>query len=242
MKMETILDKPVGELVADDYRTAAVFQKYHIDFCCKGGLSLAEACKRKNLDALAVEKEVKSLPSRSTDTGIDFRSWPADLLIDYIVKKHHRYVEQQLPVLQQFLQKIATVHGSRHPELLEIATHFNYMMLSLMSHMQHEEQVLFPYIQQMAATLQGVRPFVSPDFGEVHYPITRMRQEHSDEGERLELMRKLSDNYSLPEDACNTYRVAFQMLEEFEMQLHEHIHLENNLLFPWAEQTEQQLR
>ncbi|WP_178987269.1 iron-sulfur cluster repair di-iron protein [Winogradskyella schleiferi] len=233
-------EKEIGQYVADDFRTAAIFSKYKIDFCCNGNRTVAEACEKKGLDSSKIMDEINQVLNTKTGESIDYKSWPLDLLAEYIEKKHHRYVEDKIPVLRQFLDKLCRVHGERHPELFKINDLFTASAGELASHMKKEELILFPFIKKMVnAQLVNVE-LQSPQFGTVENPIALMMQEHDNEGERFRQIAELTDNYNPPADACNTYKVTFAMLEEFEKDLHLHIHLENNILFPAAVKLEQQ--
>lgn len=227
----------VGELVAEDYRTASIFKNHNIDFCCKGNRSINEVCNNTQLNPEQLIKELNQTTQSKNTTTTDFASWDNDLLIDYIEKKHHRYVEQKIPELKAFLNKVARVHGGRHPELIEIEQLFNDSAIELTQHMLKEEKVLFPYIRTMASNKQVDRPH----FGSVQNPINMMMHEHNNEGERFRKIAELSDNYTPPADSCTTYKVAFAMLKEFEEDLHMHIHLENNILFQKAIEEEKSL-
>jgi len=232
--MIDLKSKSVGEFVAEDYRTAAVFQKHGIDFCCKGGKTIDEVCESKKLAADELLAELSDVSKQSGNQNTDFQSWPLDLLADYIEKKHHRYIEAATPGLQQFLDKLCKVHGNHNPELFEIREQFNASAGELAMHMKKEELVLFPFIRKMATTKPGNEGGLHPGFGTVQNPIAMMKQEHDIEGERFRKMSALSDNYTPPSYACNTYKVAYSLLKEFEDDLHLHIHLENNILFPKA--------
>lgn len=225
-------NKTVGSYVAEDFRTAAVFSRYGIDFCCKGGRTLTEVCEKKKLNQGGLEQELERVLAQKSDNSIDFRMWPLDLLADYVQKTHHRYVEEKTPVLLQFLDKLCKVHGDRHPELFRIHELFVGCAQELAQHMKKEELMLFPFIRKMVdASITG-RPLDQPHFGTVQNPVAMMMHEHDGEGERFREIASLTDNYNPPADACNTYRVTFAMLKEFEEDLHKHIHLENNILFP----------
>lgn len=239
--MKTITDKTIGEFVAEDFRTAAVFSKYGIDFCCKGYKSINEVCQAKDLDENLVLEEIESISHSNGGDGINFKSWPLDLLIDYIEKTHHRYVEEKIPVLVQFLNKLSNVHGNRHPELFEIQKLFFESANDLTQHMKKEELILFPYIKRMVSVKNNHENLNEASFGTVLNPIQMMKHEHNNEGERFRKISELSNNYTPPQDACNTYKVTFAMLNEFEQDLHKHIHLENNILFPSAEDLENKL-
>ena len=230
-----VLEQPtIGEYVAKDFRTAAVFSKYGIDFCCKGNRTIEEASEKKNLDFVQIEKEITQLLETKSDGAIDFRSWPSDLLIDYIEKTHHRYVTEKSAVLLPFLDKLCKVHGHSHPELFEINELFIGCASELAQHMEKEEGVLFPFIKKMVEALRTGVPIEQPHFGTVENPIAMMKHEHENEGDRFVKIAELTNNYTPPSDACNTYKVTFAMLQEFEQDLHKHIHLENNILFPKA--------
>lgn len=233
-------EKEIGQFVADDFRTAAVFAKYKIDFCCNGNRSVDEACIKKGIDSSLLFAELDAVLNSKTDQSIDYKSWPLDLLAEYIEKKHHRYVEEKTPVLRQFLDKLCKVHGERHRELLEINALFIASTGELASHMKKEELILFPFIKKMVKAKMEDGAVESPQFGTVENPIAMMMQEHENEGERFRKIDELTNNYTPPADACNTYKVTFAMLQEFEQDLHLHIHLENNILFPEAVKLEKQ--
>ncbi|MEC7772127.1 MAG: iron-sulfur cluster repair di-iron protein [Bacteroidota bacterium] len=239
--MNDTLEKSIGQLVAEDYRTAQVFKAHKIDFCCKGNRTLTEVATKKGLNLEAISEELEAVRSNGQENLPDFKTWPLDLLIDYIEKTHHRYVEKQIPVLKQYLNKLCRVHGERHPELFDIFEQFNTSAGELSMHMKKEELVLFPYIRKMVAGPTGSEALEKPHFGSVSNPIQMMMEEHDNEGERFRTIAKLSNDYTPPEDACNTYRVAFSLLQEFEDDLHRHIHLENNILFPKSEKLEKTL-
>lgn len=233
-------EKEIGQYVADDFRTAAIFSKYKIDFCCNGNRTVVEACEKKGLDSSKLMDEINQILNAKTGESIDYNSWPLDLLAEYIEKKHHRYVEEKIPVIRQFLDKLCRVHGQRHPELHKINELFTASAGELASHMKKEELILFPFIKKMVKAKLENGAVQSPQFGTVENPISMMKDEHDNEGERFRQIAELTDNYNPPSDACNTYKVTFAMLDEFEKDLHLHIHLENNILFPEAIKLEQQ--
>lgn len=224
----------IGEIVVEDYRTASVFKKYKIDFCCNGGRSLEEACAVKNMDATKLLEELQSVNKTATSETIDFNSWDLDLLIDYIEKKHHRYVNENIPVLLQYLDKLCKVHGAQHPELFTIHNEFQECAGALTAHMKKEELILFPFIKKMVKSTLQHQGLDSPAFTTVENPIQMMLHEHDIEGERFRRIAAASNDYTPPADACNTYKVTFNLLKAFEEDLHNHIHLENNILFPKA--------
>lgn len=231
----------IGELVAKDYRTASVFKKYGIDFCCQGNRTINDACVAKKIDEKLVVSDLNSVINSKTESGTDYQSWPLDLLADYIEKKHHRYVEDKTQEIKPYLEKICRVHGGRHPELMEINEHFNATAGELAMHMKKEEFVLFPQIRKMEKAKHDNTSFESPNFGTIQNPIQMMMDEHTTEGDRFRKIEELTNNYTPPEDACNTFRVTYALLKEFEQDLHLHIHLENNILFPRAIEMEKEL-
>jgi regulator of cell morphogenesis and NO signaling len=231
----------IGELVAQDYRTAAVFKKYNIDFCCQGNRTLSDACESKKIDEKVVIAELNALLTSQSEGSTDYQNWPLDLLADYIERKHHRYVEEKTQEIIPYLDKIARVHGQRHPELLEINEHFKATAGELAMHMKKEELMIFPYIKKLVKAQEDNSQVVKPNFESVKYPIQAMMDDHTTEGERFRKIEALSNNYTPPEDGCATYRVTFALLKEFEQDLHLHIHLENNILFPKAIELEKLL-
>lgn len=233
-KMENLKNKTIGSFVAQDFRTAAVFTRYQIDFCCKGNRTLAEVCEKQEIDADVLLQNVYDVLQSEKGNTIDFNSWPLDLLVDYIEKTHHRYVEEKTTVLIQFLDKLCGVHGAGHPELFKINELFTAGAGELSQHMKKEELMLFPFIKRMVKTKEANGVLSQPSFGTVSNPIAMMMQEHDNEGERFREIAILTNNYTAPSDGCTTYKVTFAMLKEFEEDLHKHIHLENNILFPKA--------
>jgi regulator of cell morphogenesis and NO signaling len=231
----------IGELVAQDYRTAAVFKKYGIDFCCQGNRSISDACEKKGVITEKLVFELNAQLQLQTEQAIDFKSWPIDLLADYIEKKHHRYVEEKSGEIKFYLDKICLVHGDRHPELFEIKEHFFASAGELAVHMKKEELILFPYVRKMQKSKQESIKLEVPPFNSVQNPIQAMMNEHDTEGNRFRMIEALSNNYTPPQDACNTYKLTFALLKEFEQDLHLHIHLENNILFPKAIEMENEL-
>lgn len=231
----------IGELVAQDYRTASVFKKYGIDFCCQGNRTINEACEKKKLDSKQVINDLDDLAHSQASGAMDYQTWPLDLLADYIVKKHHRYIEEKTQEIKPYLDKICRVHGERHPELFEINEHFNATAGEMAMHMKKEELMLFPFIKKLEKAKQENIAIEKPHFGTVQNPIQMMMSEHDTEGNRFRKIEALSNHYTPPQDACNTYRVTFALLQEFEQDLHLHIHLENNILFPKAIELEKQL-
>ncbi len=230
--MNTITEKTIGEIVAQDYRSASVFKKYGIDFCCQGNRTISDACAKKNINPKTVMDDLELAIKTQEDKTAAFTSWPLDFMADYIEKKHHRYVEEKTLEIKPYLDKICKVHGDHHPELFEISRQFNASAGELAQHMKKEELILFPFVRKLVKAKHEGLKIDAPHFGTVQNPIHMMMDEHTTEGERFKLINELSNNYTPPEDACNTYKVTFALLKEFEEDLHLHIHLENNILFP----------
>ncbi|MEO6884509.1 MAG: iron-sulfur cluster repair di-iron protein [Bacteroidia bacterium] len=232
--MKTITEETIAEMVREDYRTAKIFKKYNIDFCCKGNISLEAICLEKNIDTEKIRAELTALQKSKQNRDIDYNSWHLDLLANYIEKKHHRYVEETTPTLKSFLDKICSVHGNKHPELFQINKLFHESAGEFAVHMKKEELIIFPFIRKMVAAETAKKGMEKPSFGSIEDPIEMMKHDHVVEGERFEKIAALSNNYTPPADACNTYKVTFALLKEFEEDLHLHVHLENNILFPKA--------
>lgn len=235
--MESLANNIIGELVAEDYKTAAVFKKYGIDFCCQGNRTIQEACDKKSIDSMKVIEDLEAVRTRTHAPDTDYKSWSLDKLADHIQVKHHGYVEAAIGQLKPYVDKICRVHGDRHPELVELQKEFYASAGELTTHMKKEEFVLFPYIKNMVRNHKAS----SPQFATVENPIAAMMMEHDVEGSRFRKIAELTDNYTPPQDACNTYMVTFALLKEFEEDLHLHIHLENNILFPKSLEMEKQL-
>lgn len=224
----------IKEIVTQDYRAAEVFERYSLDFCCGGAKTILEVCGEKSLDPVMIISDLMQLSqSRNCDAN-RYNTLPLDALIDHIVAVHHGYVGRMLPTIFAHTQKVASVHGGRHPEVIEIAARFATVATELQSHMMKEENILFPYIKALVAAEANGDAAPSPPFGSARNPIRMMEQEHQSAGNELYEIRSLSASYTPPEDACTTYRVTYQELQEFESDLHRHVHLENNILFPKA--------
>jgi regulator of cell morphogenesis and NO signaling len=234
-------DETLGELAAKDLRKAQVFKKYGLDFCCGGKKTVKEACAEKGLDVTKIEQELQQADKLPSSRPIPYGDWSLDFLADYIVNTHHSYVLKTLPDLVAYSTKVAKVHGSSHPELIRINQLVREVEAELMGHMVKEEKILFPYIKVLVAAKTNGQPLQPVHFSSVQSPISVMEMEHELVGKNLEEIRKLSNDYFLPEDACASYSLLYRLLDEFEDDLHMHIHLENNILFPKALEVEKQL-
>lgn len=234
----------IGEIVAANIVSAAIFESLGIDYCCKGNRTIDEVCKEKEIDSLSLlsllnrECQDSSLNSKNEN----YNDWSLEKLADHIEQTHHQYTAQQIPILREHLDRICNVHGDTHPELFEIKQLFEESAKELLLHMKKEEFALFPYIKELAISINNNAATVrNPPFKSAATPISVMMQEHDHEGERFRKISELSSNYTPPVNACNTYRVTFKELQDFEQDLHRHIHLENNILFPKALKLEESI-
>jgi regulator of cell morphogenesis and NO signaling len=234
--METEIQRTIGKIVTEDYRKAAIFSKYGIDFCCKGNLDLDSACAKMNLDkkillgALA-EVDEKKENGISKDIYADL---PLDILMDIIEKKFHQKIRQQTPIINNYLSKLSKSHGEQHPELYVIQHLFFESSLALAGHLEKEENLLFPYIRQIFAHEVTKNPKINFPFGNIQNPILLMQKEHQAEGDRFLEIAELCLYYRLPKDGDSAYKMTYNLLKEFESDLRFHIHIENNILFPKA--------
>lgn len=235
--METI-DKTVGQIVRDDYRAADVFEKFGIDFCCAGKKPLEASCREKGVEVTKVIKELEEATGNNAP-DIDYNSLSLTALIEHITETHHRYAEETGPVIIKYLEKVNMVHGKHNPELNEILTLFKAIVADLAVHMKKEELILFPYIKRLEQGRLNEGSY-KPSFASIQQPINMMMGDHETEGERYKRIEELANFYAPPSHACNTFRVSYAKLEEFEKDLHLHIHLENNILFPKAIEMEKQ--
>lgn len=228
-----ILEKTkVGKIVASNFSTSKVLTAHGIDFCCNGGVTLEEACKNKGVSVSQVLNELEE--SFKVPNSFDYEQMELGELIQTILNVHHKYVRSTVPALQAYLSKLCEVHGERHSELYEIKDLFYGAADALEAHMNKEEAILFPYVQAMIEAQTNHFPLSKPHFDNIDNPIKMMEEEHQTEGDRFRKIAQLSDNYNSPKDGCQTYWVTYALLQEFENDLHKHIHLENNILFPRA--------
>ena len=228
METNTLDTLTVGEIVALDFRTASVFKNNRIDFCCGGKKSLKATCLELGIDKEKVEYELQAMAATPPNPGQEFKSWSPSFLCDYIMNTHHRYVLKTLPDLLTYTQKIAAVHGMHHPELVEVAALFTKINSELLQHLRKEEEVLFPAIKRVIEYNDAESKAI------IVSEISRMTEEHEFAGGAMDRINQITDHYKLPEDSCGTYQVTFKLLEQFEDDLHIHVHLENNILYPDA--------
>lgn len=230
--------KTVAETVTENIKTADVFKKYGIDFCCGGGISIEKVCANKKIDAPLLLKDLEAVDS-AISRAYNYDAWELDFLIDHIINIHHSYVAQSIPILLEYAAKVAKVHGHHYTEVVKINELFKEVAQELSAHMQKEEMVLFPFIKQLVQAKKDGIQAPKPHFGTVGNPIQMMEHEHENVGDVFKEIAELSNNYTPPAEACNTFKALYSKLNEFEQDLHQHIHLENNILFPKAIKLEQ---
>lgn len=239
--MTITLDKTVREIAAEMPSSIRVFEALGIDYCCGGRNSLEQACAVLHLDVGQVTEKLERAAAETNDPdAIDWQANSLKELAQYIVRKHHKYVRQELVRLEPLGNKVRDKHAHAHPELKKIIELLLALRDELSMHMTKEEQVLFPYIIRLEQTAPSGQPAAKPPFGSVANPIRVMTDEHDNAASLLTLVRKLSNEYKPPADACASYQAFYDGLREFERDLHQHIHLENNILFPRALLLEQE--
>lgn len=228
--MTDIAQQTLATIVTGNHQVVPVLEKYNLDFCCKGKRTLAEACEEKGIKIECLTDELNSLANRS-EKQMPFTEMSADQLISYILIHHHFYVKQSMPTIFSHLHKVATKHGDRFPYMQKVYDLFVIIMREMTLHMEKEEQALFPRIKAAEAMYNsGNTSKISA--GYISIPVTAMEADHAEAGDILHEIRTLTNNYTPPEDACTTFKVTLAELKEFEEDLHKHVHLENNILFP----------
>lgn len=211
-----------------------VLEKLKIDYCCGGDQHLGEACAAAGVELTKLEQMLEEADKNVTSTATDFQQMTLAELIAYILDKHHVFTKNEMARLELLSAKVVAAHGANHPELLSIRNLLRQLFDDLTQHMFKEERILFPFVVEFEQSVQQQRPAPKAPFGTVNNPIHMMMTEHDAAGEFLRELRKLSSDYSVPSDACISYQTLYQALEAFEQDLHQHIHLENNILFPKA--------
>ena len=225
--MENLKSQTLAQIVTDHYQAAEVFEKYGLDFCCKGKRSLETACQEKQLPLDNVMAELEESMKGEEDIA-DFNAMSLTQLADFIVRVHHTYVKFNLPQIFSYVHRVASKHGHKHPEMIEVFELVAVLRKEMEEHMMKEEQILFPRIKQLEVkqTLESLKQLESP--------IGAMEDDHELVGGVTQKIRELTENYTPPVDACTTYKLALASLQAFETDLHQHVHLENNILFPKA--------
>lgn len=234
MQESEIKNGTIGEIVAADFRTAKVFEKHGIDFCCGGNVALAAICTEKGLDLAEISNELAAVQNEPAQRSENYSAWALPFLVDYIVNTHHAYLKENDEQIAAYAQKIAGVHGVHHPEVIEIATLFAKIASDMAAHLQKEEEVFFPAIKRADAARVAGRSPDGKDRETIRLTLLTLQREHEEIGDAVHTIRHLSKDYAIPNDVCNTFMVTYQKLKEFEDDLHKHVHLENNILFPKA--------
>ncbi|MBB5349643.1 iron-sulfur cluster repair di-iron protein [Desulfoprunum benzoelyticum] len=225
--------KTIGEIVAEDYRTAKVFEGHGIDFCCGGKVALMATCAEKGIDLATIIEEIAAVKNIPVERSQDYSSWEVSFLADYIINVHHSYLKENTFQIAANTRKIAAVHGTRHPELMEIATIFDKIAIDLTAHLKQEEEEFFPAIKRVDLQRKtgAITTAAATDIEIIKNLLKKLIHEHEEVGDAIHKIRHLAGGYALPGDACNTFMVTYQKLKEFEDDLHKHVHLENNILF-----------
>lgn len=228
--------KTVREWAVENPEAIRIFEKFGIDYCCGGGKSLEEACAtaKHSIDEVLDSLELAEQQAKTKQKDRNWRIEPLADLVDHITRTHHKYTREEIARLGPLFDKVVSVHGKNHPELQQVRAVFRGLAQELTMHMMKEEAMLFPYIVRMEEAVIQREPVIPPPFGTVENPVTMMMHEHDSAGDALRAIRQLSSNYTAPGDACISYQTLYRALSEFEKDLHEHIHLENNILFPRA--------
>lgn len=233
--MSNILQETLASIVTRDHHSVAVLEKYHLDFCCNGKRTLQEACSSKSLDAAAIADELQTVFNPTDMQQMPFTEMTAEQLISHILIRHHFYVKQIMPQIHMHVEKVAMKHGERFPYMQTVSELFSEVQSEMTCHMRKEEEVLFPRIKKLEQ-LSATKENEGVPEGFISGPVNVMEAEHEHAGEILYQIRSLTNNYAAPDGACNTFRIALAELKEFEEDLHQHVHLENNILFPKAQQ------
>ena len=232
---QTFSSLTLAQIVNNNHQAASIFEKYHLDFCCKGKRSLEQACSEQELSVSQVAEELEDIFSKDNKQRIvDFEKMDLTQLCDYILNTHHAYVKNEMPQIYAYLQKISSKHGDRHPELYQIFQTFSAVKEEMEGHMKKEELILFPRIKELLKLANNENANLQLNITYLQSPITIMEQEHDHAGTLLNDIRIFSNDYTPPQDACTTYSLSFAALQAFELDLHQHVHLENNILFPKA--------
>jgi regulator of cell morphogenesis and NO signaling len=234
-------ERPLGDFVNDDFRAATVFERFGLDYCCHGHQSLEDAARARGVPVAAVIDALSALGAPTPDSQVP-AAW-SDLanLTRHIVDHHHRYVRTAIPTLNTQLDKLVSRHGERHAELSQVRLTFRQLGDELLTHLDKEENLLFPHLDEMAAANRDGQPLPPGPFATALHPIRVMEADHTLAGDLVQHLRQLTGNFVPPADACTTYRGCYAELAHFEADLHRHIHLENNVLFPRALELERSL-
>jgi len=239
--MSTTMERTVRELALEIPAAARVFERLGIDYCCGGGHTLEQACKAAKVPLYEVKVWLESArcAAPADPPARDWRVEPLADLIAHIQNTHHQYVRAETARLAPLFEKVCAAHAAGHPELPGLRDTFQALARELATHLFKEEAVLFPYIVRMEEAVIEKAPIVPAPFGAVRNPVAMMVREHDHAGDALRILRRESNQFTAPADACPSYQALYRAIAEFEADLHLHIHLENNILFPRAAEMEQ---
>ena len=231
--MSATAEKTLRELALENPAATRIFEKLHLDYCCGGNKTLRAAC---NAAGMSAEEVIRTLEAaaRPVNPGRDWSEETLAELMTHIRETHHRYTRDSMEGITALAAKVRQAHGGRHPELAEIQAAFAALAAELTTHLMKEEMVLFPYVERLEEWSAAGDPILPPPFGSVRNPVSMMLREHDNAGEALRELRRLTNGYRTPADACTTFQALYRALADLEADLHQHIHLENNILFPRA--------
>jgi len=242
-QIDILKDSYVTDIVRQDYRTASVFKKYEIDFCCGGKWPLGIVCETKGLDFDKLKTELKqAIRTIKLSNTLQFDKWDIDFLTEYIINVHHRYLRESLPQIKEQLEQFAKGHIKQYPYLTDLLIQFDQLYKEFFPHLDQEEEVLFPYIRQIAHAYESKESYASLLVRTLRKPVENvMQHEHDSVAKILHQLRRLTNNYTLPEKACISHQVCFSLLRELDNDLVQHLYLENQILFPKAIAMEKEL-
>ncbi len=232
--MNETVNRTIGEIVAGDFRTAKVFEKYRIDFCCGGTVTLAAACRERGIDPAVLLRDIEAVKSEQGERNPNYGTWDLSFLADYIVNTHHAWLKENMEKIAAYAHKVAGVHGEHHPEVIQISEIFDRIASDMTAHLRAEEEVFFPAIKRLEAARKAGTAPDAKDSAALRQCLENLHREHDEIGVAVHTIRDLAREYAVPEDACTTYALTYRLLKEFEDDLHKHVHLENNILFPKA--------
>ncbi|MHB8905429.1 MAG: iron-sulfur cluster repair di-iron protein [Melioribacteraceae bacterium] len=231
----------VKDVVTENFHAVELFEKLGIDFCCNGNRPLQEALKEKQISNNKFLEELNKVNQSISSESQRYSEWDLNFLTQYIVNNHHAYVKKAIPEITAHLMKVNHAHGKKYSYIAEVQNTFALVAEEMMSHMMKEERILFPIIKYLTESQRFNEKPKTGGYGTIKNPIRQMEAEHVSAGSAMEKIRALTNNYTLPADACTTFQVTYKELDEFEKDLHKHVHLENNILFPRAIELEENL-
>ena len=231
--MNQLISKTLSEIVREQFQIASVFEKYNLDYCCNGKRSLQKACEEENVPVDKIVEDIKNIYSQKINM-LDFNNIKLYQLAEYIVYTHHSYIKKEMPQILSYLEKVSTKHGKRYNELYKISELFVDLSNELTHHMHSEETILFPRIKQLEQNGFEPIPFDITHYQYLELPIIDMEDDDEDADITMAKIKRLTNNYTPPADACTTFKLLYSSLHAFEIDLHQYVHLENNILFPKA--------